>query len=84
MPKPQMLTLADLRQAAADAVEADGGTQSALAARLGVTPGAVSRALKETGGSRAALQARIVEALTGHRVEELEVRFQLVRAEKTV
>lgn len=79
---PQMLTLADLRQTAADAVEADGGTQTALAARLGVTPGAISRALKETGGSRAALQARIVETLTGNRVEELDIRFRLVRAEK--
>jgi predicted transcriptional regulator len=81
VPSPELLTLAALRQAAVDAVVADGGTQTALAVRLGVTPGAVSRALKEVGGSRAALQARIVETLTGHRVEELDVRYQLIRSD---
>ena len=46
-------------------------TQTALAEALGVTQGAVSRAVREVGPGRAALQMRIIQRLTGFELRDI-------------
>ncbi len=78
----QRLTFEDLRDETRAAVEQFAASQAALARELGVTRGAVSRAMKEAGPALASLQRRIVEHLTGYRIEEkVEVTFRALRSE---
>lgn len=68
--------------AAQAAAESEGLTRKALAERLGVSAGAVTRALsaKEPPGWYSGLQRRIVEALTGYAVEDVtELAFRVRR-----
>jgi hypothetical protein len=67
-----------LRDAAKSAFEAWGGTQTALAERLGKSVSAVNQALSRSGAKYAALQRAIVEELTDYRVDEPSTRFVLV------
>lgn len=76
----QRLTAEQLRQAAADAVKRSTRNQVDVARKLGVTEGAVSRALKEEGTHLAELQRRIIELLTPYTVER---EPQMWRARKT-
>lgn len=69
----QELSLAELRSAAEKAVAESEHTQKAIADELGVSPGAISRALNETNASLASLQCRIVSLLTEYRVESEKV-----------
>ena len=66
----QRLSPDELRQAAADAVKGSGKLQREVAEELGVSKGAVSRALNETNSALAGLQQRIIRHLTGYRLEE--------------
>ena len=78
----QRLTFEELRDETQAAVEQFAESQSALARELGVTRGAVSRAVKEAGSALSSLQCRIIEHLTGYRVEEeVEVSFRALRKE---
>jgi len=65
----QTLGYDELRDEAAKAFSLYGKTRTALAAELDVGLPAVSMALTKTGGSYAALQRRIINRLTGFRVE---------------
>ena len=67
----QTLTYAGLRDAALQAVEASGLSGSEVARRLGKNRSSVSRALSESGGTFAKLQADIISELTGYEVEEV-------------
>lgn len=69
----QTLTPDDLRREAREAVEASGESRSALAARLGVSPGAVSLALNEgrEASRYGALLGRIIGLLTDYEVAEV-------------
>ena len=73
----ERMSLDGLREATAKAVADSGKTQRQVAEDLGVTPGAISRALNETNSALAGLQRRIIEHLTGFRLEE-EVRVTYV------
>jgi predicted transcriptional regulator len=77
----QKLSYDELRDEAAAAVDAYDGTQTEIAEQLGVTRGAVSRALKEEGSSLAGLQIRILELLRpGYTLEkEEQVWFRVQR-----
>ena len=78
----QRLTFEDLRDETKTAVEGFATSQAALARELGVTRGAVNRAMKEAGPALASLQGRIIEHLTGYRIEEeVEVTFRALRKE---
>lgn len=70
--KGQTLTYSDLREEAAAAVEADRRTQKEIAESIPVSPGALSRAIKEEGPRYAKLQQRIIQELNpGYRLVEV-------------
>ena len=75
----QRLTIAQLRQEAHDALKASGKSQVGVARDLGVSEGAISRALKEEGNHLADLQRRIIEHVTPY---TLEKEPQMWRARK--
>jgi transcriptional regulator with XRE-family HTH domain len=75
----QTLTYEDLRRAVADALDNAGVTQRAVAEALGVSPSAVGHAKNRTGAKVARMQRRILEHLTGYRIEE-EPRFLVHRS----
>ena len=75
----QTLDYDGLLREAQKAVKDSGETQTAVADRLGVTGPAVNHALKKKGGTYARLQRRIIEELTGFRVEEVPVAFRVVK-----
>lgn len=69
-----------LREEAADAFAKSGRKQGDVADELGVSQAAVSQALNRSGARYAALQVRIIEALTDYSVEdETRVVFRFVR-----
>ena len=74
----QTLGYDELRDEAAKAFSLYGKTRTALAAELDVGLPAVSMALTRSGGSYAALQRRIINHLTGFRVEAPPL-FRVVR-----
>lgn len=59
----QKLTYEQLRDEAAEAVRDYAGTQTELAEELGVSRAAISRAIRESGPTLAALQVRLLELL---------------------
>lgn len=63
------------------AVERSGKSQSQVGRELGVSRGAVSRAVKEAGSKLASLQCRIIEHLTPYRLDE-ETHFRVQDARK--
>lgn len=67
-----------LRRETEAAVERSGKSQSQVGRELGVSRGAVSRAVKEAGGKLSNLQCRIIEHLTPYRLDE-ETRFRVRR-----
>ena len=67
---------------AANAVAQYAKSQAAVARELGVTRGAVSRALKEAGPTFSDLQRRIIDHLTAYRIEPEPVMFRVVRKDK--
>jgi len=69
----------ELRERAARAVSESGRTQVRLADELDVSPGAMSRALSESGPKFSNLQRRIIEHLTPYRIEQ-RVVFEAQRA----
>lgn len=77
----QRMDLDGLREATARAVSESGKTQRQVASELGVTPGAISRALNEANTALAGLQRRIVEHLTGYHLEE-EVSVEYIAKRK--
>ena len=76
MRKGQKLDYEALRREAKAAIEGSGKSQAQVGRELGVSRGAVSRAVKETGSKLASLQRRIIEHLTDYRLEE-ETRFRV-------
>lgn len=72
----------ELRRQAARAAEDADLTQTQLARALGVSPGAVSRALSESGPKFARLQRRILEHLTPYHIRE-RVVFEVQRRYET-
>lgn len=78
----QRLSPDELRQAAADAVKESGKLQRKVADELGVSKGAVSRALNETNSALAGLQRRIIRHLTGYRVEEEVTVTYVIRSKE--
>lgn len=79
----QTMTYDELQQAAAQTIDDAGTSQAQVARELGVTRGAVSRAVKEPGSSLFELQRRIVEHLTGFRVErEVETKIHVRKAQR--
>jgi DNA transposition AAA+ family ATPase len=68
----------ELCREAARAVDEASVTQTQLARDLDVSPGAVSRALSESGPKFASLQRRILEHLTPYRIRE-RVVFEVQR-----
>jgi len=76
----QLLDYDELHREAVKAVEASGRARAEIAEALGVTPPAVTRALKAPGARYAGLQARIIEEVTGYRIEDRSrVEFRVVR-----
>lgn len=59
-----------LRAEAEAAVEESGKKRIEIASELGVSSGAITRALKEPGSKFSELQKRIVEHLTDYRIDE--------------
>ena len=78
----QVLTFEELRDEAAAAVEQKAKSQAAVARQLGVTRGAVNRAVKEVGSGLADLQMRIIEHLTDYRIEPEPAMFRVLRKEE--
>ena len=76
----QTLDYDGLMREAQAAVDESPDTQAAIAQTLGVTPPVVSRALKTPGARYAALQRRIIEAVTGYTVaDETTPTFRILR-----
>lgn len=67
----QRLDYEQLREAAAQAVEAVEQPQYQVADELGVSKGALSKALGNSGPKYAKLQARVVDHLTRYAVHEV-------------
>lgn len=68
----------ELLSEAAGAVEASGKSQSEIGREIGVTSGAMSRALSEPGPKFQELQRRIIQHLTPYQVER-QVTFKARR-----
>lgn len=77
----QKLTFEELRQEVHEAVKGYEGTQAGLAEKLGVSGGAISRAIHEAGPLLAGLQMRVLEYLQDEYAiaEETEVWFRVTR-----
>lgn len=65
----ETLTYEELRQRAQEVVEASDKTQLEIAEELGLHETTISRALSESGGKYQTTQIRIIEHLTGIKVE---------------
>ncbi len=78
MQSGQELDYESLRRETEAAVERSGKSQSQVGRELGVSRGAVSRAVKEAGSKLSSLQCRIIEHLTPYRLDE-ETRFRVRR-----
>ena len=70
MQDKEILDYDGLREAARNAVKASDLSQNAIAKRMGVTSGAMSRALNESDASFAKLLRGVVSMLTDFRVED--------------
>ena len=77
------LTYEELQQEAHQALDASDYTQQEMADELGVTRAAVGKAVTKPGAKFQQLQMRILEALTGYKVERQEtVRFRTWRKDR--